>query len=60
MTIVFDEVRTKILCIHTKMSIVCRRLRAVRKERLLVVYVCRVWCGSKNGKNVISLDYDIT
>ena len=31
----------------------CRRLQAVKKwERQLVVYVCRVCCGSKNSKNV--------
>ena len=41
-----------VLCIHTKLIIVCRRLRAVKSERLLVVYVCRVCCGSKNSKNV--------
>ena len=45
--------RTKILCIHTKPITVCRRLQAVKKERRLVVYVCRVCCGSKNSKNVL-------
>ena len=38
-TILFDEVRPKVLCIHMKLIIVCRRLRAVKKERLLVVYM---------------------
>ena len=28
---VLDEVRPKVLCIHTKLIIVCRRLRAVKK-----------------------------
>ena len=51
--ILFDEVRTKILCIHTKLIIVRRRLQAVRKERLLLVYVCHVCFGSKNSKNVL-------
>ena len=41
-TIVFDEVRTKILCIHTKLIIV-----------FIVVYVCRVFCGRKNSKDVL-------
>ena len=36
-TIRFDEVRPKVLCIHMKLIIVCRRLRVVKKERLLVV-----------------------
>ena len=31
-TIVFDEVRTKILCIHTKLIVVCRRLRQQEKR----------------------------
>ena len=54
-TIVLDEVRPKVMCIHTKMIIVCRRLQAVKKkrERLLVVYVCHVCCGSKDRKNVL-------
>ena len=53
-TIVLDEVRPKVMCIHTKMIIVCRRLRAVKKrERLLAVYVCQVCCASKNRKNVL-------
>ena len=38
-TIRFDEVRPKVLCIHTKLIIVCCRLRAVKEERLLVVFV---------------------
>ena len=39
-TVLFDEVRPKVLCIHMKLIIVCRRLiRAVKKERLLVVYM---------------------
>ena len=33
LTILFDEVRPKVLCIHTKLIIVCRRLGAVSKER---------------------------
>ena len=41
-TIVFDEVRTKILCIHTKLIIV-----------FIVVYVWRVFCGRKI-KDVLS------
>ena len=32
MAIVFDEVRPKILCIHTKLIIICHGLRAVRKR----------------------------
>ena len=31
-TIMFDEVRPKVLCIHTKLNIVCCRLRAVEKR----------------------------
>ena len=42
-----------VLCIHTKLNIVCPRIRAVKKERPFVVYVCRVCCGSKNSKNVL-------
>ena len=34
---VFDELIPKVMCIHTKLIIVCRRLRAVKKEKLLVV-----------------------
>ena len=37
-TIMFDEVRPKVLCIHTKLNIVCRRLRAVEKESLFGVF----------------------
>ena len=36
-TMVFDEVRPKVMCIHTTLIIVCRRLRAVKKEKLHVV-----------------------
>ena len=36
-TIVFDEVRTKVLCIHMTLIIIC-------------YCVC---CGSKNSKNVL-------
>ena len=32
-TILFDEVRPKVSCIHTKLIIVCRRLRAIKRER---------------------------
>ena len=32
-TILFDEVRPEVLCIHTKLIIVCRRLRAIKRER---------------------------
>ena len=52
-TIVFDEIRTKILCIHSKLIIACRRLWAIRKERLLEVYVCCVCCRSNNSKDVL-------
>ena len=52
-TIVFDEVRTKILCNHTELIIVWGRLGAVKKDRLLVFYACRVCYGSKNSKNVL-------
>ena len=31
-TIVLDEVRPKVMCIHTKMIIVCRRLQAIKKR----------------------------
>ena len=41
-TIVFDEVRTEILCIHTKLIIV-----------FIVVYVCRVYCERKNSKDAL-------
>ena len=34
---VFDELRPKVMCIHMKLIIVCRRLRAVKREKLLVV-----------------------
>ena len=36
-TVLFDEVRPKVLCIHMKLIIVCHRLRVVKKERLLVL-----------------------
>ena len=51
-TILFDEVRAKVLCIHTKLIFLCCRLWEVKKERLLVVYVCQVCYRSKN-KNVL-------
>ena len=41
------------LCIHTKLIIVCCRLQGVKKERLLVVCVCRICCGSQMSKNVL-------
>ena len=43
-TIVLDEVRPKVMCIHMKLIIVCRQLQAVKKERLLVVWLsCLLW-----------------
>ena len=41
-TIVLDEVRPKVMCIHTKLIIVCRTLQVVKKERLLVVWLSRL------------------
>ena len=42
----FDEVRPKVLCIHTKPIIVCRRVQAVKKrQRLLVVYILAVFAS---------------
>ena len=53
-TIMFDEVRPKVLCIHTKLIIVCRRVQAVKKsETALSLYVCRVYLRSKNSKDVL-------
>ena len=52
-TIVFDEVKTEISCIHTKLIIVCPKLREVTKDRLLPIYVCRLCYGSKNNKDVL-------
>ena len=50
----FDEVRPKVLCIHTKLIIVCRRVQAVKKrETALSLYVCRVYLRSKNSKDVL-------
>ena len=50
-TIRFDEVRPKVLCIHMKLIIVCHRLRAVKKERLLVVDMFVVFAsGAKTVK----------
>ena len=31
-TIVLDEVRPKVMCVHAKLIIVCRRLREVKKR----------------------------
>ena len=58
-TIMFDEVRLKVLCIHTKLITVCLRLQAVQKES----FICLVCCSlSKNSKNVLfcSIYHDIT
>ena len=57
-TILFDEVRPKVLCIHTKLIIVCRlcrRLRAIKRERETArsLYVRRVSFGSKDSKDVL-------
>ena len=41
------------LCTHMKLIIDHCRLQGVKKERLLVVYVCPVCCGSQNSKNVL-------
>ena len=38
-TIVFDEVRPKVSCIHTKVIIVCHTLRVVKKRLLVVFYL---------------------
>ena len=60
-TILFDEVRPTVLCIHTKLIIVCHRLQAVKKERLLVVYVFVVFAsGARTAKMFYLFDYDIT
>ena len=39
-TIVFDEVRPKVLCIHTKLIIVCRRLQVVKKTARSLCLSC--------------------
>ena len=54
-TILFDEVRPKVLCIHTKLIIVCRRLRAIKRERETArsLYFRRVSFGSKDSKDVL-------
>ena len=54
-TILFDEVRPKVLCIHMKLIIVCSRLQAVKKKRetAFTLYVCHVCFGSKNSKDVL-------
>ena len=53
-TILFDEVRPKVLCIHTKL-IIYRRRRAVKIETAArSLNVCRVCFGSKNSKDVLS------
>ena len=43
----------KLVHFYTELIIVYHRLWAVKKEKLLVVYVYRVCCGSKNSKNVL-------
>ena len=46
-----DGVRPKVKCIHPKLIIVCRRLRAVKnREGQLVAYVCLVCCGARTAK----------
>ena len=53
-TILFDEVRPKFFCIHTKLIIVYRRRRAVKIETAArSLNVCRVCFGSKNRKDVL-------
>ena len=53
-TLLFDEVRSKVLCIHTKLIIVYRRRRAVKIETAArSLNVCRVCFGSKNSKDVL-------
>ena len=57
-TMVFDEVRPKVMCIHTTLIIVCRRLRAVKKkETPRSLDLLRLL---QEQKCFISLDYDIT
>ena len=55
-TILFDEVRPKVLCIHTKLIIVGRRLRAIKRERerLLVVYIFVVF---PSGARIVKMFY---
>ena len=58
-TILFDEVRPKVLRIHTKLIIVCRRRRAIKRERereretARSLYFRRVSFGSKDSKDVL-------
>ena len=54
-TILFDKVRPKVLCIHTKLIIVGRRLRAIKREREAArsLYFRRVSFGSKDSKDVL-------
>ena len=56
-TILFDEVRPKVLCIHTRLIIVCRRRRAIKREReretARSLYFRRVSFGSKDSKDVL-------
>ena len=50
-TILFDEVRPKVLCIHTKLIIVYRRRRAVKIETAArSLNVCRVASGARTVK----------
>ena len=52
MTIVLDEVKPKVMCIHTKLIIVCCTLRAVKKETacsLVVMFAV----GARTVNNVL-------
>ena len=60
-TIVFNEVRPKVKCIHTKMIIVCCKLQAVKKETDCLSSMLAVFgAEARKVKCLISTYYDIT
>ena len=54
-TILFDEMRSKMLCIHTKLIIVCRRLRALKKRA--IVRSLHVFVGFASGARTVKMFY---
>ena len=52
-TIVLDEVRPKVMCIHTKLIIVWHTLRAVKKRETACSLFVMFAVGARTVKNVL-------
>ena len=52
-TIVLDEIRPKVMCIHTKLIIVWRTLRAVKKRETACSLFVMFAVGARTVKNVL-------